>query len=141
LKELPFGAALFARLTTTPQERSMPKVQYTTKDGRVRIVDERVAKHLQSKGRGTYMTRDLVAQPITPPAGSPPPGPSGFVAPIDPAVVTAQVPEPAPIHPAAVTVQVAEPPAPEVAQPEAQLTAKERRELARAQRQNRGGEK
>lgn len=126
----------------------MPKVDYTSRDGRTRTVNEKVAAHLQNKGRGTYVTRDLVAQPILPPPGAPLSGPSDFVAPIHPAVVTANTPTPADVDPAAVTFPEAEKPAAPVANPVVapapdhqpkELSPKERRELARQESQQRGG--
>lgn len=39
----------------------MPKVEFTTLQGHKRIIDSRVAAHLAKKGRGQYLTRDLVA--------------------------------------------------------------------------------
>lgn len=138
----------------------MPKVEYTANDGRVRSINERVAKHLQKKGRGSYVTRMLVAEeplsarPATPPTVAP----SNYVAPVDPALVTSDPPKPADVHPAAVTFPGAEAPkAPEPAvaaekvpvpapAPEAkadkpkEMSAKERREQARLASQS-GGKK
>lgn len=39
----------------------MPKVEFTTLQGHKRLIDSRVAAHLAKKGRGQYLTRDLVA--------------------------------------------------------------------------------
>jgi len=41
----------------------MSKVEFTYKTGRKRMLRERDAKLLQRLGRGTYMTRDMRAQP------------------------------------------------------------------------------
>lgn len=41
----------------------MSKVEFTYKTGRKRMLRERDAKLLKRLGRGTYMTRDMRAQP------------------------------------------------------------------------------
>ena len=44
----------------------MPKVEFLTQQGHKRLIDSRVAAYLAKKGRGQYMTRDLVAEAGTP---------------------------------------------------------------------------
>lgn len=40
------------------------KVDFSYKNGRVRAMSERDARILQKLGKGSYMTRDLRAQPV-----------------------------------------------------------------------------
>lgn len=42
----------------------MTKVEFSYKNGRVRAMAERDARILQKLGKGSYMTRDLRAQPV-----------------------------------------------------------------------------
>lgn len=43
------------------------KIEVTDKFGRVRLMNEKIARILQKSGRVTYMTRDMVAAPVVPP--------------------------------------------------------------------------
>lgn len=65
----------------------MAKVEFTYRSGGTRSISERDAKILSKLGRGTYLTRDLVAAPPAPVQVFTPP----------PAPVPAPAPEPDPV--------------------------------------------
>jgi len=128
----------------------MPKIPFTSNAGYTRLVDERVAAHLVKKGRGTYETRDMQAvqpQPKLIPVPTPTTTEPKLVGvpthqnpdrPVDsqtaPSTTGVEVnpAEPADVDPAAVTFPEAEKPAPVTGNSGKPLSAKERREQARA---------